>query len=645
MGAVYVVEQISTGKQRALKVMHPGLVHDVKQRQRFVQEAKIGAKIESDHVVEVLGAGVEQATGTPWLAMELLHGETLADRLTRTQTMPRAEVVEVFKQLCHALTSAHEVGIVHRDLKPENIFLAVPRREGMPFVVKILDFGIAKLVAESGNTTQAIGSPLWMAPEQTNANAQITPATDVWALGLIAYACLTGQSYWRGAHAEVPNPMTLVMEVCFEPLDPASVRAAEYGVAGFLPQGFDEWFSQCVSRDTDARFKTARPARASLERLLGTSADGPATQAMSVPVASDVAAKQLPTMEAPELDIPAAKPKPEKPKAEPKPEPKKAEPKETKVEPQPPTSRRAQPERIKIPPIKAQAARSREVFEPVAYEKPFPWKGVAIGVVLVLVALFAAQKLLWTKAPSHDPAPPVTSVEEPKSKAPAKQASSHPPIDKCPAGMARLPAGELVPGDPNKSVDVFCMDTHEVTVKAYAQCVKSGKCTAAATTGNWVATTADEKLQRNQSCNAGRKDRDDHPINCVDWSQAEDYCKAQGKRLPSEAEWEWAARSGAVRYKYPWGFELPDVQLCWSGFQKRTSTCPVGAFPKGGDSFGVQDLAGNVREWTATSVTGDRMHCGGDWTDKGSDDLFKLGYCGQAPKTSKAGFLGFRCAM
>jgi len=642
MGAVYVVEQLSTGKQRALKVMHPNLVHDPKQRQRFVQEAKIGARVESDHVVEVLGAGVEQPSGTPWLAMELLQGETLDQRLGRGP-LPREQLVEIFKQLGHALGAAHDVGIVHRDLKPENIFLAVPRREGLAFVVKILDFGIAKLVAESGNTTQAIGSPLWMAPEQTNASAAITPATDVWALGLIAFVCLTGHAYWRGAHAETPNPMTLVMEVCFDPIDPASQRAAEYGAAHLLPSGFDEWFAQCVSRDVEARFKTAKPARLALERLLT------GTEATTAPTLV------APTLEAPDLDIPTRPLTPDLGSREreravgPDTEPKNPEPPPPVSKPASqsgnyPASRPSQPERIVIPPIKP-ATPPRILAQPpprVVEHAPFPWLKVAIGLGVVLGGLFVAQRFFWTQ-PAPEPTPaPVASTED-KTAASAKPTASS-PLDKCPDGMARVTGGEVVQGDPTKSVEPFCMETLEVSVKAYAACVKSGKCTAASTSGNWTATTKDEREQRNQSCNGGKNDRLEHPINCVDWSQADAYCKAMDKRLPTELEWSWAAKSGGARFRYPWGFEIPDVQLCWSAFSKRTSTCAVGSYPKGADSFGVQDLAGNVREWTATTVAGDRMHCGSDWTDKDADGLFKLGYCGQAPKTAKSGFVGFRCA-
>src|SRR5580700_7063069 len=117
MGAVYVVEQLSTGKRRALKLMLPNLVADVKLRQRFEQEARVGSRIESEHVIEVVGAGVDAPTGTPWLAMELLQGEDLGDLVRRAGALPAGEVRSILEQLCHAIAAAHDAGIVHRDLK------------------------------------------------------------------------------------------------------------------------------------------------------------------------------------------------------------------------------------------------------------------------------------------------------------------------------------------------------------------------------------------------------------------------------------------------------------------------------------------------------------------------------------------------
>lgn len=269
MGAVYIVEQLSTGSQRALKLMLPQFVQDPRSRQRFEQEARVGARIESEHVVQVLAAGVDDATGYPYIVMELLKGEDLAANLQRRGAVPPAEVRQIFGQLCHALAAAHAAGVVHRDLKPENIFLAASHREGASVTVKVLDFGIAKVVAEAKNSsTAAIGTPLWMAPEQTQPHSTIGPATDVWPLGLIAFRMLTGRLYWNAAADQNASTAALMREILFEDVVPASARAAQHGVGQLLPAGFDAWFGRCVSRDPAQRFANAAEARAGLEPIL-----------------------------------------------------------------------------------------------------------------------------------------------------------------------------------------------------------------------------------------------------------------------------------------------------------------------------------------------------------------------------------------
>ncbi len=281
MGAVYVVEQVSTQRQRALKIMLPDLVREPKARERFMQEATVSARIRSDHVVEVVGAGVEETTGTPWIAMELLEGEELADTMRRRRALPPGEVMEVFRQLCHGLGAAHRGGLVHRDLKPENIFMCAARREGVSFTVKILDFGIAKVVGESRTSaasTSAIGSPLWMAPEQAD-QGMIRPATDVWALGLIAFHLLTGVYYWRIANTENFVFPALLKEVYMDAIEPASQRAAAFGVAPLLPPNFDAWFARCLVRDPTLRFHDASEALAALLPVLGAVAGMPVSVA------------------------------------------------------------------------------------------------------------------------------------------------------------------------------------------------------------------------------------------------------------------------------------------------------------------------------------------------------------------------------
>ncbi|APR85657.1 Putative serine/threonine-protein kinase pknH [Minicystis rosea] len=276
MGAVYVVEQLSTGSQRALKLMLPQFVQDPRSRQRFEQEARVGARIESEHVVQVLAAGVDDATGYPYIVMELLKGEDLATALRRRGALSPAEVAHIFAQLCHALAAAHASGVVHRDLKPENIFLAASHREGASFTVKVLDFGIAKVVAEAKtHSTAAIGTPLWMAPEQTSAHSTVGPQTDVWALGLIAFRMLTGRIYWIAANDEHANTASLMREILFEPVIPAAARAAQFGAAASLPPGFDDWFARCVHREMSARFPNAAEARAALSSILSGFAPAP----------------------------------------------------------------------------------------------------------------------------------------------------------------------------------------------------------------------------------------------------------------------------------------------------------------------------------------------------------------------------------
>src|SRR5689334_1094399 len=126
-GAVYVADQLSTGARRALKVMRPELVRDPTTRVAFEREARIGAHIEGDHVVLVVGAGVDEGTSMPWVAMELLEGTDLEARVASRGPLPAAEVALLFAQACDAIGKAHEVGIAHGDVKPTNVFLAKPR--------------------------------------------------------------------------------------------------------------------------------------------------------------------------------------------------------------------------------------------------------------------------------------------------------------------------------------------------------------------------------------------------------------------------------------------------------------------------------------------------------------------------------------
>jgi len=175
--------------------------------------------------------------------------------------------------------------------------------------------------------------------------------------------------------------------------------------------------------------------------------------------------------------------------------------------------------------------------------------------------------------------------------------------------VVSIPAGTFTMGDPKNTgkagmvtVGAFVFDRTEVTAAAYAACVASGKCTPAET-----------------YCNAGVAGRENHPINCVDWEQATAYCAAQGRRLPTEEEWEYAARGADVRL-FPWGNTAPSNQLCWNGEGNdlgegnRHSTCAVGSYPSGNSPFGLADMSGNVWEWTSSAYDSSaRVVRGGSW--------------------------------
>ncbi len=266
MGAVYVVEQLSTSNPRALKLLRGEYVSDDTLFKRFEREAQMAAKIPSEHVTQIIAAGVDAKLQLPWIAMELLEGQHLGDVVAERGPLPKEMVRQIAEQICHAMSAAHSLGIVHRDLKPANIFLSEARRVGAEHMVKVLDFGLARVQKESLTLQGAtLGTPSWMAPEQARGDSA-TPASDVWALGLIAFYMLTGKSFWRATGT--PDERRVIREICDDPIPIASMRALELGVFEQIPKGFDEWFALCVSRNPAERFVSAKACYAALARAL-----------------------------------------------------------------------------------------------------------------------------------------------------------------------------------------------------------------------------------------------------------------------------------------------------------------------------------------------------------------------------------------
>ena len=270
MGTVYEAERLADGTTVALKLsaLTGG---DARARRRFTREAEAATKIESPHVARALASGEDPASGCAWIAFELARGPTLDVYLREQQELSLETAARLLAELGDALAAAHRAGLVHRDLKPEN--LRVDERDGAPYLM-VLDFGIAKEFQglEVSATAPGLGTPLWVAPEQSREGYTAAPSADVWAFGLLAFFVLTGRLYWRHA-ADASSLADLALELLKSPIEPASERARALGVTRALPAGFDAWFARAVNRDPLARFADAGAASEELATVLAGRAE------------------------------------------------------------------------------------------------------------------------------------------------------------------------------------------------------------------------------------------------------------------------------------------------------------------------------------------------------------------------------------
>ena len=648
MGAVYVAEQIATGRERALKLMHPGLVSSRDLRDKFTLEARVGAKIASEHVVEVVAAGVDPTSGAPWLAMELLSGEDLATAIKRRGAFSANETAAILAQICHALGAAHKAGIVHRDLKPENVFLAEARRAQESYTVKVLDFGIAKVLeAARGSNTGAIGSPLWMAPEQTERNADISPATDVWALALVAFAMLTGRSFWLSAEANEMALSAFLRELVLDPIPKASARATELGAKTPLPPGFDEWFERALVRDRALRYANAVDAYAAFCERLGIATRLEGTGPVKMPVSTTGPAHHAdPHVRVPSGGLPDT-----------------------------PTANDRLASARTLPhgdtgdahDAKGDAA-DDGVPNAVPVEGPSPRLLVLGGLGAFAVVAVAAIANLRGGGASGGAVPEVPDA-----------AGTGLPY--CPKGMVRVPAGELMigtddgpkeeqPAHPAK-IAAFCIDATEVAVAEYKACEGQKGCPDGHAQADWAGITKEDRATWSAFCNEPKGNRGDHPMNCVSFDDAAAYCRWAGKRLPTEEQWEYAARGTDAR-AYPWGHELPSptrlngcdegcataarrppdtIAKRLAGDDRYQATSPTGSFPEGVSAFGAFDMAGNVAEWVDAPFcnygqnacgTAARVIRGGSWTSELPSDVRTTARAKASPASRQVD-VGFRC--
>ena len=244
MGRVVAAEHVRTGKIVALKLLK-SITADG--RARFLREARAVSAVRHPRVVEVHDL-FEVTDGVLVMVMTLLEGESLGARLSRDRTLPIAEVIAVLTQVVEALSAVHAVGLVHRDLKPDNIFLC---RSSSPPDVKVLDFGVAKLTAHAGSAAHSrsltetgaiLGTPYYMSPEQVFAERDIDGRSDIWALGVILYECLSGLRPTQGE-----NVGQVLKQITTRRLVPLKEVMPE------IPQSLSDLVMSMLSREREDR--------------------------------------------------------------------------------------------------------------------------------------------------------------------------------------------------------------------------------------------------------------------------------------------------------------------------------------------------------------------------------------------------------
>ncbi len=264
MGTVFEAENLAIGRTVAVKVLHPTQARKRVAVKRFHQEARAAGAIGHPNICEVYDLGTLD-DGSPYLVMERLVGETLADRIASEGGLPFDDVIDVLTQVLSGLVAAHEKGIVHRDIKPENIFLT--KRVGCPPVAKLLDFGVSKMISPlfSGEreedldltrTGMVMGTPFYMSPEQARGDRNLDARVDLYACGVILYEAITGRRPYIAA-----NYNALLLQILSTSPRPArELRPA-------LPQGFDEVLDKSMARHRDDRFQSAAEFQRELQAL------------------------------------------------------------------------------------------------------------------------------------------------------------------------------------------------------------------------------------------------------------------------------------------------------------------------------------------------------------------------------------------
>jgi serine/threonine-protein kinase len=271
IGVVVAAKHVQLDQMVAIKYLRPKVPMSQVAAERFVNEARLAAKIRSEHVARVYDVGT-LPTGAPYIVMEYLSGMDLGRVLEATGMMPVWRAVDYVSQACEALAEAHSAGIVHRDIKPQNLFVTTTAN-GTP-LLKVLDFGISKLMppalgaqsatgsagSERPPAADFLGTPVYMSPEQLGAPGEIDARTDVWAIGVVLYQLLCGRLPFEGES---------LSDLCRSIQEGQMPSMADVGVD--LPGSLHSLVEKCLAKRPDDRFTSVVDLAAALQPFGTTS--------------------------------------------------------------------------------------------------------------------------------------------------------------------------------------------------------------------------------------------------------------------------------------------------------------------------------------------------------------------------------------
>jgi formylglycine-generating enzyme required for sulfatase activity len=623
-------------------------------QEAFINEGALLTELSSQTaaIVQARDVGTYTTPGgrwMPYMVLEWLEGRSLEDILEADRAAHRPpwalhEMMKVLAPVASALDVAHGRGIAHRDVKPPNIFVLGDDPRNAPAAVKILDFGVAKMITDNTQMKAALAktgtnitsfTPQYGAPEQFSRSYGATgPWTDVFALALVAVEMLLGRVALDGDD---------LIQLAFAAGNPEK-RPTPRAFGVNVSDAVEAVFFKALAVNPVERHQRCAEFWASLETAAGV---GKGHTVLSM---SDTLA--VPPTLGPGSFAPHT---------------------------QPGYGPRS------VTTASAAVLTATQGVESPPKKAPIGLIAGGIGAVLVLGAagLFALTQT------GKDPESGASSAAASASAAPVASV-----VEKvtCPDDMTTIPAGQFYMGSDSKDarenekpthnvmLDSFCFDTFEVTTAKYRACSDTGACRRQKPEVSWNKITDEQNAAYAPLCNVDAKDRQDHPMNCITWVDADTYCRKQNKRLPTEAEWEYATRGPDGRV-YPWGDEDPTpahLNACdkdcaaWAKkagmdvlvlFEKESDgysgTSPVGKFPKGRSRFGPHDVVGNVWEWVADwegsynaaekrnpvgPGSGDkRVIRGGAWN--GADKSWlRPSYRYATEPTTRSPGIGFRCA-